>query len=244
MEGKSYMESKGYITGRVNSFQSLGTVDGPGVRSVVFMQGCPLRCSCCHNPDTWSFSEGNEISARELTEKILRFKPYYGKNGGVTLSGGEPMCQGEFVYELFVSLKENGINTCLDTSGCIIDRFTEKILDNTDLVLLDYKYSTDEDYRKYVGCGIEKIIAFLELLERKAVPTVIRRVIIPGYNTDEFSIADLSALSKKYSCIKDVELLPFRTLCKEKYDNLGLNFPFRQVRTPTEGEIAHIKAAL
>ena len=136
------------IKGRVHSIQSMGTLDGPGVRFVVFLQGCPLRCKCCHNPDTWDFKKGKECSAAELVGRALRYKEYFGSDGGVTLSGGEPLMQDEFAIEFFRLCRENGLNTCLDTSGCVLNEATKELLSLTDRVLLDIKYLSDEEYRE------------------------------------------------------------------------------------------------
>ncbi len=213
--------------GRVHSFQSLGTVDGPGVRSVIFMQGCPLRCACCHNPDTWDFSGGEEKSADELVQRVLRFKSYYGENGGVTVSGGEPLMQSEFLIELFQKLKKNGIHTSLDTSGCVLNENVKKVLEYTDLVLLDFKYTNAEDYLEYTGMDMERAQGFLEYLESINKPTWLRFVVIPSLNDSEESIKSLFDLKEKYSCIEKIELLPFRKLCLEKYENMGIPFPLK-----------------
>ena len=138
------------MTGRIHSFQSLGTADGPGVRAVVFMQGCPLRCACCHNPDTWDFNGGTKVTAEEIFVKIKRLKNYFGKDGGVTASGGEPLMQPEFLKELFTLCKTDGITTAIDTSGCILNDSVKELLKLTDTVLLDYKYITDMPY--VAGC--------------------------------------------------------------------------------------------
>ena len=127
------------LTGKIHSFQSLGTVDGPGVRYVVFMQGCNLRCDCCHNPDTWAFDGGNEYNVAQVFNNVCRYKEYFGKDGGITVSGGEPLLQAPFVKELFALCKESGINTCLDTSGSVINNSVISLLDYTDRVLLDIK---------------------------------------------------------------------------------------------------------
>ena len=137
---------KGYI----HSVESFGTVDGPGIRYVVFMQGCPLRCGCCHNLDTWSFDGGTEYTPQQIVEKAIRYKEYFGKDGGITVSGGEPICQSEFVAELFRLCHEEGINTCLDTSGCILNDKIKDLLSVTDRVLLDIKYTKNELYQKHV----------------------------------------------------------------------------------------------
>lgn len=230
------------MKGRIHSFQSLGTVDGPGIRNVVFMQGCPLRCACCHNPDTWDFNGGEEIEGDKLIEKIFRFRSYFGSDGGVTVSGGEPLCQAEFLTELFSGLKNAGINTALDTSGCIYNEQVEKLLKYTDLVLLDYKYAHAEDYLRYTKCDIGKVDLFLSELEKKNIPVWIRRVIIPGLNDDESSMLQLKSLREKYTCIKKIELLPFRKLCIEKYQSLGISFPFEDIPEASKEETEKLEA--
>ena len=217
------------MAGRVHSFQSLGTVDGPGIRAVVFMQGCPLRCACCHNPDTWDFSKGTEITVEALIDKIERLRHYFGETGGVTVSGGEPLLQSEFVAELFFECHKRGINTALDTSGCVYNEKVERLLDLVDLVILDYKYTNSCDYEKYVGMKQEDVDLFLEKLEQKQKNVWIRQVIIPTLNDTEESVLKLFELEKKYSCVKKIELLPFRKLCLEKYSAQGLEFKLKDV---------------
>ena len=153
------------VQGRIHSIQSLGTVDGPGVRYVVFMQGCPLRCGCCHNPDTWELSAGQVLTAGDAVNRAQRYREYFGQQGGITLSGGEPLLQCGFAEAVFALCHEQGIHTCMDTSGCILNADVEKVLAHTDRVLLDIKYATDEKYRQYVGCSLEKPLAFLKKLE-------------------------------------------------------------------------------
>lgn len=217
------------MTGKIHSFQSLGTLDGPGIRAVVFMQGCPLRCACCHNPDTWDFSAGTEMTKEALMKKIERLRHYFGKNGGLTVSGGEPLMQAEFVEELFSACKDAGINTALDTSGCVYNEQVERLLDKTDLVILDYKYTDSCDYEKYVGMKKETVDLFLERLEQMQKRTWIRQVIIPTLNDSCESARALFDLKEKYSCIEKIELLPFRKLCLEKYENMGLDFSLKDV---------------
>ncbi|MBR5453256.1 MAG: radical SAM protein [Clostridia bacterium] len=217
------------MIGRIHSFESLGALDGPGLRYIAFMQGCPLSCGCCHNPDTRGFGGGEEITARELYSRIERYRPYFGKDGGVTASGGEPLCQAEFLTELFSLCRDGGITTCLDTSGCIIDPSVEKLLDYTDTALLDIKYSCDADYEKYTGMSYGAAVRFLELLDKKGVRTVLRRVIIPGLNDGESDSDNLADLAKRYSCVEKVELLPFRKICEEKYERLNIPFPFAHI---------------
>ena len=215
------------IIGHVHSFQSLGTVDGPSVRSVIFMQGCPLRCVCCHNPDTWSFVGGTEYSVDEMLQKVLRFKSYYGIDGGITVSGGEPLMQTEFLIELFKEFKKYGIHTALDTSGCIFNENVKTLLEYTDMVLLDFKYTNADDYLKYTGMEIKKAEDFLSYLEEKNKRTWLRYVVIPNLNDSNESIAKLFELKNQYSCVEKIELLPFRKLCLEKYDEMEIEFPLK-----------------
>lgn len=222
------------IHGRVHSFQSLGTVDGPGVRSVVFMQGCPLRCSCCHNPDTWDFEAGEEKTPAELIEKIKRCRGYYGSDGGVTVSGGEPLAQAKFVEELFSELKEIGIHTALDTSGCYLNEQTKKLLNVTDLVLLDFKYTNAQDYLAHTKMEMSKAEEFLKYLNSINKPTWLRYVLIPGINDSESDLAPLFEKQSQYPCIERIELLPFRKLCLEKYETLGIPFPLQNTPEATQ----------
>ena len=216
------------ITGRIHSFQSLGTVDGPGVRTVVFMQGCPLRCICCHNPDTWDFTGGTQTTAEELVNRILRYRNYFGEQGGVTVSGGEPLCQTEFVTELFCRLRELGISTALDTAGYRLDETVKALLDVTDLVLLDYKYTNARDYLRYTGCEMARVDAFLAYLQQIEKPTWLRHVLIPGYNDSIESLSRLHHVRNSYSCVERIELLPFRKLCLEKYRQMSFPFPLEE----------------
>lgn len=213
---------KGYI----HSLQSMGTVDGPGVRAVLFTEGCPLRCAYCHNPDTWEMREENLVSTEEIAEKIIRLYPYI-KNGGVTFSGGEPCMQSEFLYELSLLLKEKNLHIALDTSGCILDESTKKLLTVTDMVLLDVKMTSEEDYERYIGGSLDKTMDFLGYLEEKGIETWIRHVVVPGINDTKEDISKLKELLSPYKCITKTELLPFRTLCLEKYENMGIEFPLR-----------------
>ncbi len=221
------------MIGRVHSIQSLGTVDGPGIRFVVFMQGCNLRCKCCHNPDTWSGAGGTEYTPEEILEKALRYKSYFGDKGGITVSGGEPLLQSEFVREVFELCHKNGINTCLDTSGSVMNDSVLALLDVTDRVLLDIKYTTDEQYRENAGCGIDGVVEFLAILDKKGIPATLRQVIIPTVNDSEKNILALKDIASAHKCVDKVELLPFRKICQVKYDNMGLEFPFGKMDEPT-----------
>ena len=215
------------ISGRIHSFQSLGTVDGPGVRSVIFMQGCPLRCVCCHNPDTWDFDAGEETGVDALINKILRYKTYYGNNGGITVSGGEPLMQTEFLTDLFKKLKNYGIHTALDTSGCVLNDDVKELLEHTDIVLLDFKYTNAEDYFQYTKMEMSQVQEFLEYLQKINKKTWLRYVVIPNLNDGKEDVARLFELKNQYSCVEKIELLPFRKLCLEKYDEMGIEFPLK-----------------
>ena len=144
--------------GKIHSIQSLGTVDGPGVRFVVFFSGCNLRCGCCHNPDTWEMSAGSEISADEVVKKALRCREYFGEEGGITISGGEPLLQPEFARDIFALCKKEGVNTCLDTSGSLLNERIEALLEVTDRVLLDIKFTNNEDYARHAGCSLDSVL--------------------------------------------------------------------------------------
>lgn len=219
--------------GRIHSFQSLGTVDGPGLRFVVFTQGCPLRCGCCHNPDTWDFSAGELFSPQQVLEKAVRFKEYFGKNGGVTISGGEPLLQAKFCTELFKLCHQNGINTCLDTSGCILNDDVKQLLEVTDHILLDIKYTLPELYTKHVGCELNSVLNFLSYINEKKVSTTLRQVIIPTLNDNEQNVQELIGLKSRFSCVDKIELLPFKKICQVKYDQMGIQFPFKNIPSPT-----------
>lgn len=215
------------MNGCIHSIQSLGTLDGPGVRVVVFVQGCQLRCKYCHNPDTWDFDKGKVIKDKEIFEKIMRYKNYFGEEGGLTVSGGEPLMQAEFVCELFKMCKESGITTALDTSGCIYNKKIDELLNYTDTVLLDYKMTNKEDYKRYTLLDKERTDFFLSKLQEKGKAVWIRQVIVEGINDNELNAHRLRQLKAEYTCIKKIELLPFRKMCKTKYEALGIEFPFK-----------------
>lgn len=231
------------MNGKIHSIQTLGTLDGPGVRFVVFVQGCNLRCGCCHNPDTWG-AGGREVTPAEIAEKATRYGTYFGKDGGITVSGGEPLLQAEFVKELFEKCHERGINTCLDTSGSVLSDAVSALLDVTDRVLLDIKYPTDAQYRAFVGCSIEKPLAFLSLLGEKKIPTTLRQVIIPTLNDTAKGMEFLNTLAEQYPVIDGIELLPFKKICKTKYDQMGMEFPFEKYDTPTAEQMAELQKML
>ena len=232
------------MTGRIHSFQSLGAVDGPGIRYVVFLQGCNLRCGCCHNPDTQAICGGEEYSAEEIVDRAKRYKEYFGVEGGITLSGGEPLLQAEFAREILSLAHGEGINTCLDTSGSIINERVKALLKECDRVLLDVKYTTDEDYKKYVGCSLSSPLAFLSLLDEMGIKTTLRQVIIPTLNDTKENIERLREIALSHKCVDTVELLPFKKVCEIKYKNMKIPFPFLHIPEPTKEKMAELNTLL
>ena len=230
--------------GRIHSIQTLGTVDGPGVRFVAFLQGCPLRCGCCHNPDTWSPEGGTTTTATELVAKATRYRSYFGPHGGITLSGGEPLLQAAFVQEVFSLCREEDIHTCLDTSGCMLTDEVKAALEVTDRVLLDVKYTTEEGYQQHVGTSLSKVMDFLSYLDEKGIPTTLRQVIIPTLNDTAENIAALRDIAAAHPCVDGVELLPFRKMCQTKYDEMGISFSFAHLPEPTAEQMAQLNALL
>lgn len=222
------------LSGRVHSFQSMGAVDGPGLRYVVFFQGCPLRCAYCHNPDTWPFEGGQEVTVEEVLQKVRRCAPYIKQKGGVTLTGGEPLAQSGFAAALLAALKAEGFHTALDTSGVCGLTEAKKVLAHTDLVLADLKFTTEEDYRRFTGGSLAHTLEFLDLCREMGRPVWLRHVVVPGLNDGPEAAARLAELAKRYGNVEKVELLPFRTLCIEKYAALGLPFPLEG--TPPAGK--------
>ena len=233
------------LYGRIHSIQTLGTLDGPGVRFVVFMQGCNLRCGCCHNPDTQKIGDGGSIATpEEIAKKVTRYREYFGKEGGITLSGGEPLLQAEFARELFEICHENEINTCLDTSGSILSDSVKELLSVTDRVLLDIKYTNDEDYKRYAGCSLDTVLAFLSYLNEKNIKTTLRQVIIPTLNDTEQSISALKKIARDNPCVDKIELLPFKKICQVKYDSMNIPFPFAHIPTPTAEKMRELEGIL
>lgn len=221
------------MTGYVHSFESLGTLDGPGLRFVVFFSGCPLRCQYCHNPDTWNMSDGKEMSSDEIVNKALRYRPYFANEGGITLSGGEPLMQPKFALKIMRECKKEGISTCVDTSGSIFNDDVKAALDYTDLIILDVKHTGAEEYSRLTGGNIGTHRTFLNYCIDMQIPLWIRQVILPGWNDTSEDMASLM------SCIKDanvrkIELLPYHVLGIHKWEALGVPNQLKNVIPPTE----------
>ena len=215
------------IKGNIDSFETMGLVDGPGVRFVVFMQGCPLRCAYCHNPETWSDKKKIEMTAEELVKKILKYKPYFGDDGGVTFSGGEPLKQPKFLLEALKECKKHNLHTCLDTSG--FGENYEEILDYVDLIILDVKAIVPEKYKSLTGQVMDKYNKFLETCQAKNKKLWLRQVIVPNYNDTKEDVIKLKEYIKNIKNVERVELLPYHSMAKEKYKNLGIKYRLENV---------------
>ena len=231
------------IKGYIHSFHSLGAVDGPGVRYVVFMQGCPYRCPYCHNPDTRAFSGGVPYSASEVATKVERYRPYFTGGGGITVSGGEPLCQADFVAELFEKLHSKGINTCLDTATVKVDKKVLRVLASTDTVLCDVKFPTREKYLKHVGADLNNTLEFLKTCNEMGVNVIILHVVVPGMTDSEDSILKLKELLSDIVYEK-IELLPFKKLCMQKYKSMGIEFPLKDTPECSKDTIENLKKLL
>ena len=238
------------MTGRIHSFESFGTVDGPGIRYVVFLQGCPLRCQYCHNPDTWG-AGGKEYEAEEVARQALRYKNYFGQNGGVTVTGGEPLLQIDFIVELFTILKGKGIHTCIDTSGWTYNADNEEsvqkhkaLLKVTDLFLLDIKHIDDEKHIALTGQSNRNTLAFAKFLSDNQKPTWIRHVLVPGITDSDEQLEKLKAFIDTLEYVEKVEVLPYHTMGIVKYEKLGMEYPLKDLAAPTKASVAHAREIL
>ncbi len=227
------------MIGKIHSLESFSALDGPGARFTVFMQGCPMRCRYCHNPDTWNEIGGEKWEAEDLASHILRYSKFL-RSGGVTVSGGEPMLQRGFVTELFEILKSAGMHTCLDTSGATFDpgdlanvREHEDLLRQTDLVLLDIKHIDAERHKALCGRGNEDILAFARFLDLLGVDVWIRHVLVEGYTDDDESLLRLRDFLDTLSNVKRVEVLPYHDMAKEKYERMGIDYSLKDAAPPT-----------
>ncbi len=215
------------MQGRIHSFESMGCADGPGIRFIVFFQGCPLRCAYCHNPDTWDCKGGSLYTPEEIVEKALRYRSYFGEQGGITLSGGEPMMQPAFAAELLKACKKEGLHTVLDTSGMAGEPYWSEILHHTDLVLADLKFATEEQYRQNSGGSLMQVLRFLKKTEEQGVPLWLRHVVVPGLTDTD--LPEILEIADRFSNVRRVELLPFKKFCTSKYENLEISFPLAEV---------------
>lgn len=231
------------MNGYLDSIETLSTKDGPGIRTVIFMQGCKLRCLFCHNPETWSEKYNLEISAQDLVKRILKYKNYYGNNGGVTFSGGEPLLQPKFLIEALKKLKDFGIHTCLDTAGSGIGYY-EEILKYVDLVILDIKAITEDNYFKITGNKMDEYNKFLEICKKLNKKLWLRQVIVPGINDTEEYIKALKEYIKNIPNVEKIELLPYTTLGVKKYQELGIEYKLENVPSMDNSRIKELSGLL
>ena len=234
---------KGYI----HSTESFGTVDGPGVRFVVFFQGCPMRCLYCHNPDTWKTGEGKELTAEEILEAYKKNEVFY-KNGGITATGGEPLMQLDFLTELFQKAKKQGIHTCLDTSGILFRQERREEFDRlmavTDLVMLDIKHIDDTEHQKLTKQSNKHILEFAEYLNEKGVPVWIRHVVVPTITLNDTYLKQLGHFIGGLDNLKALDVLPYHTMGEVKYENLGIDYPLKGIPAATKEQAIHAKQVI
>ena len=235
------------MIGHIHSTESFGAADGPGVRFIVFMQGCHMRCRYCHNPDTWKMDGGDEVTADEILKRALRFKPYWGKDGGITISGGEPLLQINFVIKLFKKAKELGINTCIDTAG---NPFTkeepffskfEELMKYTDLLLLDLKEINPARHKDLTGFDNSNIIEMAKYLSEINKPVWIRHVLVPEHSDFDEDLDALGDFIDTLSNVDRVEILPYHTLGKFKWENLGIPYTLESISPPSAERIENAK---
>ncbi|BFL47534.1 pyruvate formate lyase-activating protein [Lactonifactor longoviformis] len=231
------------MTGYIHSLETFGSMDGPGIRLVIFFQGCPLRCLYCHNPDTWAVKKGTRMSAEEILDIYEKNMSFY-KKGGITATGGEPMLQLDFLTELFAAAKKRGIHTCLDTSGITYPREgsssaskkIDQLLAATDLVLLDLKQIDDASHQALTGRSNQPVLHFLRHLDEKKIPVWIRHVLVPGITDSPSQLCALGYAIGEYSCVQALDVLPYHSMGKAKYEALQIPYPLGDTREATKEE--------
>ena len=237
--------AKGYI----HSVESMGLVDGPGVRYVVFMQGCPMRCQFCHNPDTWQ-SGGEQRTAKDVFEQAYRYKNYWGKKGGITVSGGEPLMQMDFLIEFFEAAKAAGVHTCIDTSGVNFVRNEpyfgkfERLMKSTDLLLVDLKIIDPAEHKKLTGHPIDHNLDMFRYLDEIGKPIWIRHVLVPGISDNDQYLDRTREFIQSLHNVQKVEVLPYHSLALAKYQELGIDYALKDAKSPSPERIAHAKRIL
>lgn len=242
------------MLGRINKLETFGSVDGPGVRFVVFVQGCPMRCQFCHNPETWDFKGDKagayDISAQDLLKKALRYQSYWGKDGGITVSGGEPLAQMDFLIEFFEAAKAAGVHTCIDTSGVNFVRNEpyfgkfKRLMDATDLLLVDIKNIDPTEHKKLTGHDNKNILDMFRYLDEIQKPIWIRHVLVPGMSdNDELLIKTREFIDTLHN-VEKIEVLPYHALALAKYQELGIDYALKDVKSPSPERIANAKKIL
>ena len=230
---------------KVHSIESFGTVDGPGIRFVLFLQGCHLQCKYCHNRDTWDVNGGEFKSLDDIFDKIMRYKNYIYPNGGVTMTGGEPLLQSKFIFELFKKLKKEGIHTCVDTSGSLpLTDDIKNVLSVTDLVLLDIKHIDDAKCKELVGVSNKLELNFARYLSDNNIPIWIRQVLVPGYTDDENDLLKLRDFLNTLKTVERVEILPYHNMGEFKWKKLGFSYPLEGVRQANQADVDRAKKIL
>ena len=245
--------------GRINKLETFGSVDGPGIRFVVFLQGCPMRCKFCHNPETWDFGTKSangtengsfEMSAEDLLKKAVRYKPYWGTDGGITVSGGEPLAQIDFMIEFFEAAKAAGVHTCIDTSGVTFrstgEQFAkfERLMKSTDLLLVDIKHIDAEAHKELTGHGNENIIEFFRYLDRIQKPIWIRHVLVPGISDNDEALTRTRDFIRTLSNVKRVEVLPYHAFALSKYQELEIDYALKDTQTPSAERVKNANEIL
>lgn len=238
------------MSGRIHSLESFGTVDGPGVRYVVFVQGCPMRCAYCHNPDTWAMNGGTVMEASYIIEQYERNKGFY-RDGGITVTGGEPLMQVDFLIELFTLAKAKGIHTCIDSSGIAFNRKNEdfmekmdKLVTLTDLIMLDIKHIDPEKHKELTSQPNENILDFAKYLNEKQVPMWIRHVVVPGITDDDEYLYKLGYFIGEFTNLKALDVLPYHTMGKAKYENLGMEYKLKDVPAMDKTKVVEKKKVI
>ncbi|NMA65361.1 MAG: pyruvate formate lyase-activating protein [Clostridiaceae bacterium] len=231
------------MQGYVHSIETCGTVDGPGIRYVIFFQGCPLRCKYCHNPDSWKVNAGQKYSVNHLMEDILRYKNFI-KSGGVTLTGGEPLMQADFAAGILKECKRHGIHTAIDTSGAIPLSTCKNAVDEADLVLLDIKSIDTFKCKDLTGKGNEDALKFLDYCEKTEKEVWIRHVVVPGITENYDDIEEMGKYLSNYKVISRIEILPFHKMGEYKWKELGLDYELEKILPPEKESIKKIKNIL
>ena len=235
------------MIGRIHSVETCGTVDGPGIRYILFTQGCPLRCKYCHNPDTWKMNDGKEEDTNTLIQDIRKYKSFMTcSGGGLTISGGEPLLQPDFVKDMFIKCKEEGIHTCLDTNGFVrrYDPVIDELLEVTDLVMLDLKQMNDEIHQNLVGVSNHRTLEFAKYLANKNVKVWIRYVVVPGWSDDDDSAHRLGEFTRDMGNVEKIELLPYHELGKHKWVAMGEEYKLDGVKPPKKETMERVKGIL
>lgn len=229
------------MIGRIHSIETCGTVDGPGIRFLIFTQGCPMRCQYCHNPDTWKLSDGKEMDTNQLFEEIKKYKSYMKfSGGGLTITGGEPLLQPDFVLDLFKKCRAEGIHTALDTSGYVNLELVKEVLEYTDLVLLDIKSFNPEVFKNLTKVELSPTLKFASYLKEKKIPMWLRHVIVPGLTDNWTDLEGLAKYLSNFDNIDQIEILPFHKMGEYKWENLGYDYKLKDTLEPSDDLIEKI----